>query len=362
MKVLIIGPVPPPIDGCANSNKILYASLVKRLVTCEVLNTNSNIITNEQGRRFSLKKALGFLKNYRNISSVASYDLIYFTPGQTFYGVAKYAPFILTCLLFKKPYIIHVHGNFLGNQYALLTGLKKKIFYFLVSGAAAGIVITNSLKKNFHGLLAESKVFVVANFVEESLYTEAIAKKADKLRILYLSNLMREKGIFEFLDALVELDRKKVAFEAYVAGAMEVGLEKEVKIRFDQLKGKLTYLGIVTGADKLDLLIRSNIFILPTYYAMEGLPVALLEAIATGNIIISTQHAGIADIVSDLNGFLVEKRSSKAIVDCIEEINSNLKANVISYSGRNISYARAAFTENKYIESILQIMARVSGV
>jgi glycosyltransferase involved in cell wall biosynthesis len=359
MKVLLIGPVPPPIDGCSNSNKVLHANLVERQICCEVVNTNSDIITNDQGRRFSFKKALKFFKNYRDILQVLRYDVIYFTPGQTFYGIAKYAPFILACLIFKKPYIIHVHGNFLGKQYALLSGFKEKFIHFLISRASAGIVITESLKENFRGLLAENKVFVVSNFVEEALFSQVITKKDDKLRILYLSNLMREKGIIEFLDALIELDKKQVDFEAYIAGAIELGLENEVHVRFDQLKEKLSYLGVVTGSCKLDLLIKSNVFILPTYYAMEGLPVALLEAIATGNIIISTSHAGIGDTVKVENGFLIDKQSSKAIVACIEQINANLKAHVVSYSGRNINYGRIAFTENRFVQSILDIMGQV---
>ncbi|PRY06755.1 glycosyltransferase involved in cell wall biosynthesis [Pontibacter ummariensis] len=357
MKVLIVGPVPPPIEGCSNANKVLYKNLITKNVQCDVINTNSNILTNEQGRKFSLKKAFYFFKNYKNLYSLGAYDLIYFTPGQTFYGVTKYAPFILASLYLKKPYIIHVHGNFLGTQYSLLTGLKKKIFHFLVSRAAAGIVITDSLKENFKGLLSGNKVFVVTNFVEDELYEEVVVKNVDKLRVLYLSNLMREKGIIEFLDALIELDKKHVDFEAYVAGAIEAGLEDEVKSRFDLLKEKLTYFGIVTGIAKLKLLNNANVFVLPTYYAMEGLPISILEAVATGNIIVSTEHAGIADTVSNLNGFLIEKKSSKAIVACLEHINASLEANVNRFSRQNFNYARTAFTEQKYSDNILNVMS-----
>lgn len=358
MKVLIIGPFPPPIDGCSNANKVLYANLLKRGISCEVINTNSRYMTNDQGRNFSFRKAAEFLRNYRDILRLAHYDLIYLTPGQTFYGVAKYAPFIIASLFFNKPYLFHLHGNFLGRQYELLRGLKRKLFFFLVSRAAAGIVLTESLKQNFKGLLAPDKVFVVTNFVEDELFSAGITKKADKLRILYLSNLMREKGILDFLDALIELDKRQIAFEAYVAGAIEKKVEKEVLARLHQLKEKLTYFGVVTGVEKRDLLIHSNVFILPTYYTMEGLPISLLEAIATGNIIISTRHAGIAETVTASHGFLVEKKSPQAIVDCIAQINSDLCGHIQRYSGPNMAHARTSFTEKKYADSILKIMGQ----
>lgn len=356
MKVLIIGPFPAPVDGCSNSNKIFYQNLLSRNINCDIINTNTTIISGSQGSRFSLKKAISFLRNYLQAYKPLFYDVVYFTPGQTFYGVLKYSPFIILCMLFNKPYTIHVHGNFLGTQYRSLMGLKKKIFHFLVSKASAGIVITKSLENNFEGLLPECQINVVEYFVEEPLYNNDIVKKSDSLKILYLSNLMREKGILEFLDALIQLNDRGVNFEANIAGSIETGLKDEVEHRLNKLGNKVVYLGTILGDKKTQKLIEANVFVLPTYYTMEGLPFSLLEAMATGNILITTQHAGISDVVTESNGFLVEKRSSSMITDVIETINKDLSGYVNRISKYNMAYARSNFTEKNFTDKVLAVL------
>lgn len=357
MKILLIGPLPPPIDGCSNANKVLLKNIKLRNISCDAINTNTAIITKDQGSKFSFKKAFLFIKNYLSAYKIFSADVVYFTPGQTFYGVLKYAPFILFCLLAGKPYTIHVHGNYLGKQFALLGGIKKKIFHFLVSRAAAGIVITKSLSKNFDNLLPAEKVFFAVNFAEEDLYAMPLVKKTDKLRILYLSNLMTEKGILQVLDALAALNNKNVDFEAVVAGSMEAGIQDEIKRRFEQLGNKLTYAGVVTGQTKLDRLMEANTFILPTYYIMEGLPISVLEAMATGNILITTAHAGIPDVVQHgSNGFLIQPKESAAITAALEEINADLKGMVEKYADFNRAYSLANFTEEKFTSQVLSVL------
>ena len=357
MKIIIIGPFPPPIDGCSNANKVLLKNILLRNISCSFINTNTNIITKDQGSRFSIKKALLFLKNYLEMYKIFGADTVYFTPGQTFYGVLKYAPFILLSRLAGKPYTIHVHGNYLGKQYAKLTGIKKAIYGYLISRAAAGIVITKSLSKNFDNLLAPDKIFTADYFVEQDLYTRPLTKKADHLRILYLSNLMSEKGILEVLDALLALKQKNIPFEAVVAGSMETGIRPEVEKRLAELGNTVHYAGVVTGEAKVDRLMQANVFILPTYYTMEGLPFSVLEAMATGNIIITTAHAGLPDVVTEgVNGFLVQPKLSAPIADCLEKISQNVPAMVDKYSTYNRPYAAAHFTEENYTTQVIDIL------
>ena len=357
MKVLVIGPFPYPIDGCSNANKVFYQNLKKRAVPSDFINTNTPVISGDQGSTFSFKKAVSFLRNYSNFYKIGASDVVYFTPGQTFYGILKYAPFILLCMALRKPYTIHVHGNHLGVHYRLLQGSKKKIFHFLISHAAAGIVITRSLKENFKGLLPENKVFVVDYFVEDYLYKlNAAAKKDDKLHILYLSNLMKEKGILECLDALAEIKQKNIAFHAVIAGSVETGLQAEIDKRLHQLGSDASYVGVITGEEKIKAFAQANVFILPTYYPMEGLPFSLLEAIAIGNIVITTKHAGIPDVVNEKNGFIVAPHSSAAITECLQKINENIRQNVHDYSAYNMQYAASHFTENNFTNQILDVL------
>jgi len=90
MKILIIGPFPPPVDGCSNSNKVLYRNIVSRNIKCATIDTNTDVISGNQGSKFSLEKALKFMGNYLQLYKIWSCDVVYFTPGQTFYGILHF--------------------------------------------------------------------------------------------------------------------------------------------------------------------------------------------------------------------------------------------------------------------------------
>lgn len=356
MKVAIVGPFPPPVNGCSYANEVLRNNLIKNGIKCRIINTNTDVISSRQGNTFSLDKAVSFFRTYFLLKKIPGCNIVYLTPGQTFFGVLKYAPFILACLSLQIPYIIHVHGNYLGNEYRQLSGYKKRIFQYLISKAAAGIVLSQSLKINFNELLPNEKIFIVKNFVHENLFSDKlICKKYDKPRILYLSNLMREKGIIELLDALI-IFKDEIEFEAVIAGSIEDDVKKDVLQRLRQLNDKAIYVGVVEGAEKKRRFSEANIFVLPTYYKMEGQPIALLEALATGNIIITTRYAGIPDIINESNGFFVNIKSAHAIADCIKNISKNLLHYINLFSIPNSKYAEAKFREEIFTKRILAIM------
>ncbi len=360
MKVLLIGPFPLPIDGCSYANKILQQNFVAQHVAHDTVNTNTSVISSKQGNKFSFKKAFSFIPVYLGAFKIFSNDVVYLTPGQTFFGIVKYSPFILLCILLNKPYVVHVHGNYLGKQYQLLTGVKKKIFHFLLSRCAAGIVLSKSLVHNFDGLLPLDKVFVVENFVDDTLYMSIPQKCTDKLVIIYLSNLMREKGILDVLDALSLLQQANIPFEATIAGSMEVGIKPEIESRLQSLGSSVAYVNTITGDKKKQKLQEANVFILPTYYKMEGQPISLLEGLATGNIIISTQHAGIPDIINERNGYLVKPQSPAEIADCLKCINLDIPGNIEKFAGYNRSYAATTFTEKRFFENIYKVLNLVA--
>jgi glycosyltransferase involved in cell wall biosynthesis len=356
MNILLIGPFPPPIQGNSFANQILYNNLQSRDFTCNIVNTTSQSISSKQGNTFSIRKAINFLTNYLKIYKLLSTDIVYITPGQTFFGVIKYAPFILFCILLKKKYVLHLHGNDLRNEYYLQSKIKKKILYFLISRASVGIVLSNSLIRNFQPFMNSEKIVVIKNFVENIFYKRDIKKNTDCLRILYLSNLMKEKGIIEILDALLILKDKNIKFIANFAGAIEETIKEEVLLKIDLLKNFASYDGVITGDEKVNAFSEANVFILPTYYKKEGQPISLLEALASGNVIITTKHSGIPDIIDERNGFFVEKKSVESIVKCLEHVNDNLKNIVNQISLKNREYAIQGFTEKVFIDNFIRVL------
>jgi glycosyltransferase involved in cell wall biosynthesis len=361
-KLLVVGPLPPPLDGCSYANAVLIYKAKERERVVDAIDTSTNVLSAQQGH-FSLKKVLGFARSYVWSIKVITANVVYLTPGQTFFGLLKYAPFILLARVLRKPYVIHVHGNHLGRQFQILRGFKRAVFRYLVCGAAGGIVLSNSLRKNFDGLLPSDRVFVAENFAGDDLYLDdRPSKETSQLKVLYLSNLMREKGVVELLDALIALKGIGVSFEAVIAGRMDEEVQKDVHERLQKLSGYANYIGPTYGQQKVDILHRANVLVLPTYYPMEGQPISILEGLAAGNIIVTTDHAGIADVVSDLNGYLVPPRNALAIADCLSAIAASLPTQVAKFSEYNSRYAAGKFTEDAFARRVLSVIEKAAGI
>lgn len=304
---------------------------------------------------------MSFFKVYFKLFQLKQAKVVYFTPGQTFFGLLKYAPFIVFCQVYKIPYIIHVHGNFLGEQYRLLKGVKKQIFGALINKASAGIVLSESLKNNFKNLLPTEKVHVVKNFVPNEIFQkiDGDLRNREFLQIVYLSNLMIGKGVLDVLDALIILKEQNIKFKAVFAGKIEQEIESLVKYKLKELQGMASYIGVVKGDEKVLLLNNSNLFVLPTYYQMEGQPISILEAMAAGNIILATKHAGIPDVMSTKNGFFVQKKAPKNIASILMQVSDNLQEEINNKEFVNINHAKKCFTEQQFCENILKVVENV---
>lgn len=318
IKIIIIGPFPNPISGVSIANKNVYMLLKEneQFITGKINTTYPKF--DENLGKFSFKKMFFYLKLNFKILKILKADKIYLTPGQTFFGILKYAPFILLSSFLKKELIIHVHGNFIKDQYLVLKGWKKKIYSQLISKFQKGIVLSKSLKNNLSPFLEDSNIFSLPNFAEDYLLeNQKINDKSKELRIIYLSNLMKEKGIIELLKTLKILEDKKIAYKAKIAGNIDVKSKEDILSLLNNLENT-EFLGVVHGEEKKNLLLWGDVFVLPTYYRMEGQPISIIEAMATNNLIISTKHAGIPDIMVDnVNGYFVKKKN---IIDLKEKI------------------------------------------
>jgi glycosyltransferase involved in cell wall biosynthesis len=354
-KILLIGPLSPPITGNSLANDMVIKGFCeKNNFRIDFINTQLEKFDNKLGK-FTLEKCVFILKNYLKLYKLINKDIIYITPGQTFLGVLKYAPFIYLAKLLNKKVIIHIHGNYLIKQYSLLEGLKKKMFKNILNKADEGVVLSKTLTNNLRPFLDSKKIHQVPNFVEDYLIpTKNFNIKIPSLKIIFLSNLMKEKGVFDLLNALTLLKRRNVPFEAKIAGEIALNHRKH----YDKFFGmnEISYLGVVSGQKKKDLLEWGNVFVLPTYYEMEGVPISILEAMATGNIIVTTKHAGIQDIVSDKNGFFVKTKSPEDIFEKLLFINKNF-ISLEKIIKHNLTMSKI-YSEKNFIMNLKNIFLR----
>ncbi|WP_339622652.1 glycosyltransferase family 4 protein [uncultured Winogradskyella sp.] len=359
MRILILGPFPPPLFGVSLSNFVLRNGLVKKGYSVTIVNTAGGEKIDAEVGAWDIRK-LSFIKSYFSLYKVFAADIVYCTTGQTFFGIIKYAPFILLSRLLSKKTIVHVKGGFLKRSYQEMSPSKKRISKFVLSKYNGGIVLSKSLRNLLEGFLPDDKIFIQHNFIQDSLIipqNEILKQKQhDKLRIFYLSNLMKEKGIVELLDALETLNKKNIRFEAKIAGHIPKDGQDLVE-RMDKIEN-LQYLGVVQKEAKIKLLSWGNVFCLPTYYTMEGQPISIIEAMGFGNVILTTKHAGIPDICSEKNGVFVTKRDASSVFNQLEHLSNNLSW-VKETGAFNMQQAQELYTEEAFVLGILKIFEDV---
>ena len=355
ISILLIGTFPGPLSGVSIANQVVSEVLIDdSQFEVDLINTSYSRFDEEIGK-FSFKKTFFYLALYLNIFKIFKHKIIYITPGQTFYGILKYGFFIILGSIFRKELILHVHGNHLGEEYKSLNGIKKNIFYCLVSRFSKGIVLSDSLKHNLTPFIDQGSVFCLPNFAQDYLYEEDKNLVNDELRIFYLSNLMKEKGIICLLKALKNLEKYNITYKAKIAGNIDEKFSKEILQLLNELENT-KYVGVVNGEAKKNLLKWGNIFVLPTFYKMEGQPISIIEAMATKNVVVTTNHAGILDIFKDkVNGYLVKKNSIKSIQDILTYIAIN-KSEIEKIATYNKEFFLENFTVNTFKKNLIKII------
>lgn len=132
------------------------------------------------------------------------------------------------------------------------------------------------------------------------------------LRLVYVGRLARAKGLFEAVDALRALKRGGRDFELRIAGDGADKAELTAAVEAAGLEDRVSFLGPVFGADKARLWLESDVFVFPSY--SEGLPYALLEAMAAGCVPVTTPVAAIPEVMRDgAHGLLVAPRDACAL-------------------------------------------------
>jgi glycosyltransferase involved in cell wall biosynthesis len=358
INVLLIGPMSPPVTGCSVVNDLVLEKLdIEEGFNVKSIN-RAYPEFNEAIGNFSFKKVLFYVSQYFQATKIFKTDITYIAIGLTFFGVLKDAPFVLLSKLLGKQVVIHVHGNYLKTQYALLAGFEKKLFHYILSRANKGIVSSELLKDNLTPFLKEDAIFWMPYFVEKTLkdITEQEAINTDGLNILYLSNLMEGKGIFDVFKSLEILNKNKVPYKAKIIGGIDEE-HKEKTFKYINSNSNISYFKPIRGKEKIEAYLSSNVFVLPTYYKMEGQPIALLEAMLTGNIIITTDHAGILDICSNKNGFIVTKKSPNEIAEKLAVIANNPE-NFKDMMAYNHQYAKNNYTSQDFIYKLTTILKK----
>jgi glycosyltransferase involved in cell wall biosynthesis len=140
---------------------------------------------------------------------------------------------------------------------------------------------------------------------------------ARPLEIAYLGRFAADKGIFETIEAVKILRSRGIDVRLTIAGSGEARNEIRQALTAAGLGDRARVLAAVYGAEKQRLWQQAHVFAFPTYHR-EGLPYALLEAMASGAVPVTSPVGAIPDVMEDqVHGLFVPARDPLALAEAL---------------------------------------------
>jgi len=178
--------------------------------------------------------------------------------------------------------------------------------------------------------------------------------KLKPISFLFVGRLIKDKGIYEYIQAAQQIKLKYAHVRFQIAGNFHNNPTALTREAFEQLiqDKDIEYLGFLN--DIRPALTAASVFVLPSY--REGSSIAIAEALATGRAVISTDVPGCRELVVEgVNGFLVPAKDTQALVNAMEKFI--LQSESISKMGQaSRKLAEAKYDVHCINKKILQQM------
>lgn len=320
-RVLIIGPTPPPYMGPTLATEIILGSSLSETFELLHLDTSHHDTLATLGA-INQRNVFSALKHAAELASAIVRErpaIVYIPISQTTIGYLKDSLFILLSKALGRKVVCHLRGGFFRQWFDGANAVTRRYVRMVHSTVDAQIVLGECLRPLFGGLVPGKSIFVVPNGRDFEFGPPTESSRADAtVRILYLGNLFETKGVLDVARAIPQVRAAGCQVEFVFAGSCNNAVVQESLEACQREQGQdvVKLPGSVVGQAKLDLLLGSDILVFPTYFPFEGHPWVIVEAMAAGLPIVSTDHAAIRESVDDgINGYLVEKRAPGDIAD-----------------------------------------------
>ena len=272
-----------------------------------------------------------------------------------FFVVPSGAVAYLMYKLYKIPYIIYLGGSDVPgvdkDRYGIIYNIVAPFIKLIWRNARFTVAASEGLKGYAINTDKKVKLTVIPNGVEFNRFKPAGNKKKNrKIKLLAIGRLIPRKGFQYLIEALPEvIKNSKREFEVEIIGSGPYYGHLKELVRKHKIENKVKFLGLVEYENLIKYYQQADILINASYG--EGMPLVVLEAMATGLPIIATNVAGNEELVKD-NGIIVRARNPKELAGALIKVlnNDGLRKNMGKNSLKIIKdYSWSRITE-KYIE------------
>lgn len=187
---------------------------------------------------------------------------------------------------------------------------------------------------------------------------------ATPLEIISVARLTEKKGLHVAIEACRQLKEQGVAFRYRILGIGPWERRLRTLIEQYQLEDVVEMPGFKPSHEVRAMLDDADVFLLPSVTGadgdMEGIPVALMEAMAVGIPVVSTLHSGIPELVeADKSGWLVPENDARALAQrlaAFSQLDTDELAPVVKRAREKVEHDFNQQVINRELASVLQAL------
>ncbi|WP_266080477.1 glycosyltransferase family 4 protein [Haladaptatus caseinilyticus] len=212
------------------------------------------------------------------------------------------------------PVVLHAHGSQFARFVERSDGMMKRLQDEVFDTVAYTIAVSEDTADAISESFPDQNVVVLRHCVEIDDY-EPVAERNGEVRFLFLSNLIKRKGVAELAAAVETLSDYFESGRATLTIAGK-GPLSDVVHTLSESYDAVEYRGFVTEDEKRSLINEKDVFVLPTR-SEAGVPIAIVEGMAGANAIITTTVSGIPELLDENNGILIPPKDSQSLADAM---------------------------------------------
>ncbi len=316
-KILIVGPDLSLPSGVAHHVKTLISSPLSDNFKLDYFRVGMGLNDNPITLFFRF-----ILTPFRFLWKIWKFwpDVVHLNPSFDSKSLLRELNLIILSKLHRRSTLVQFHGGNLSNfEKNGHIPTYVKIFFKL---ATHFVLLTHIQKQPLLKYCDVSKMSIIPNMIDTRIFLKKNPKQNARYKILYMSKIESQKGLFDVLESIKLVLNKFSNAKFLFAGD---GPDKEkAKLLCSEtgIKDSVKFLGYLKDQKKINFLCNGDIFLFPSHY-QEGMPYALLEAMAAGLPVIASSTGGVTEIIEqNKNGFLIQPQEPNKLA---QAINSLLK-------------------------------------
>lgn len=289
-------------------------------------------------------------------------EIVHINPSLLLRPVLRDGLFFFIARRFGCKILVFYHGwnkSFESNLYGWKLKLFKKIYF----KADAIIVLAEEFRDLLRKWNYRGRVYVETTLVDDKCVAafdagNKLKAQNQTINLLFLSRVVKEKGIYEALDAYNLIRNRNGDIQLTIAGDGNELSAAKAYVRNRQIKG-VRFCGFVEGQEKNKVFREADLFIFPSYYG-EGMPTCVLEAMAFGLPVIGRPVGGIKDFFENGKmGYITKSLQPEVLAGLVEKLihNPDLRRKMARH---NRSYAKENFTASRVAKRLETIYTELS--